>query len=438
MRSKLFSVSCIFAIIATVAHSQQNEIPNSTVFLTTRPINADVLLDGEPLEEQTPLLLRELDPGSHEFEIRKQGYRTELRDIQIAAGEIRSLEIDLASLSFAPVLPEEETIIIRGEEEEAGDTVYQLPEGSYSFSREGGSLQIEPVFPQDSWIGGLNLAIPLSVAFTAVLTLHDIFYPKRAALQFTEDFSLSPATLSAYGLIFSLIGFDIALYVRRNKARQAFAYGATPHEQALHRAKEYYQRAENLLALGQLEEALHFYTRVLEGYKDSPLYPYALFKIARIHFLTGEDSLASIEFNLIADHYPLPDLYDKAQRGLADILLRQGAFRESIEQLQHMVFADALYGEEEIELLEAEILEEWFTDDPDIITQVIDAYTALLSSYPKSENVDLYRYKAAYYLHLADRNSEARNLLAPVDPAVLDEDLLRRLQDLRRSMEAGQ
>ncbi len=435
MRSKLFGTGCVFFIIAAVAYSQQVEIPYSTFFLTTTPINADVLLDGEPLEEQTPLLLRQLAPGSHELEIRKQGYKTEQLGVELAAGEIRSLEIELASLSFSTLLPEEERVIIRGQQQETGDTVYQLPEGIYSFSREGGSLHIEPVFPQDSWIGGLNLAIPLSVAFITVLTFHDIFYPKRAALQFTEDFSLSPATLSAYGLTISLISFDIALYVRRNKARKAFSYAATPREQALHSAKEYYERAENLLALGQLDEALRFYTRVLEGYKDSPLYPYALFKTARIHFLTGEDSLATIEFNLIADHYPLPDLYDKAQRGLADILLRRESYQESIEQLQHMIFADPLYSKEEIELLKAEILEDWFSADPDVIDRVINAYTALVDSYPESDNLDLYRYKTAYYLHLADRNSEAESILSPIDPSVLGEDLMRRLQDLRRSIE---
>jgi len=416
----------------------QERDTQAILFLTTNPINADVLLDGEPLVEQTPLLLRDLDSGSHELEIRKPGYSTELREVDLIAGEIRNLEIDLASLSFAPVLPEEETVMIDGQREEAGETLYQFPEGSYSFGREGGSLQIEPLFPQDGWIRGLNLAIPLSVAFSTVLTLHDIFYPKRAALQFTEDFSLSPVTLSAYGLTFTLISFDIALYARRNKARKTFSYRTTPHEQALHRANEYYGRAENLLALGQLEEALRFYTRVLEGYRDSPLYPYALFKTARIHFLTGEDSLATIEFNLIADHYPLPDLYDKAHRGLADILLRQGAYQESIDRLRRMVFADPLYSEEEIELLEAEILEDWFAEDPQVIARIIEAYTAMVNGYPASDNLDLYRYRASYYLHLADRDAEANALLSPLDPAVLDEDLLRRFQDLRRSMEGRQ
>jgi tetratricopeptide (TPR) repeat protein len=191
------------------------------------------------------------------------------------------------------------------------------------------------------------------------------------------------------------------------------------------------------LALGQLEEAMRFYTRVLEGYKDSPLYPHALFKTARIHFLTGDDSLATIEFNLIADHYPLPDLYDKAQRGLADILHRQGAYQESIDQLRQMVFADPLYSEEDIELLKAEILEDWFSADANVIPRVTEAYTAMVNGYPESDNLDLYRYKAAYYLYLADREEEAQSILAPIDPAALDEDLLRRVRDLRRSMEGG-
>jgi hypothetical protein len=100
-----------------------------------------------------------------------------------------------------------------------------------------------------------------------------------------------------------------------------------------------------------------------------------------------------------------------------------------------MVFADPLYSDEEIELLKAEILEKWFTADPDVIERVIGAYIALIDDYQKSDNADLYRYKAAYYLHLADRNPEAETLLSPIDPAILDTDLLRRFQDLRRSME---
>lgn len=433
MRSKSAIPGCILILIAAVLHSEQIDSA-AILFLSTNPIHADVLLDGQPVAEQTPLLLREVVAGSHELEIRKQGFVSEHRVIELAAGEITAIEIELSSLYFSSLLPEEGRVIIRGTEEQGGDTLYRLPEGSYSFRRGEGALRIDPVLPQDGWIRGLNLAIPLSLAFTTVLTLHDIYYPKRAALKFSDDFSLSPATLSAFGLSLTLISFDIALWAKRKKARQAFSYDTLPRDQALYSAEAFYERAENLLALGQLDEALRFYARVLETYKDSPLYPYALFKTARIHFLTGEDSPATIEFNLIADHYPLPDLYDKAQRGLADILLRQKAYRESIGQLSRMIFADPLYTEEEIELLKAEVLEGWFADDPVVLPELIDSYVALVKRYSNSESLDLYSYKAAYYLHFGNRDAEAVEYLKQIDAARSDEDLTRKVQDLRRSI----
>jgi tetratricopeptide (TPR) repeat protein len=438
------SIVLTIYLLACGAHdlwSEQPEAadggPEATLFLTTNPINADVLLDGKPLEEQTPLLLRELKAGLHDLEIRKPGFRTDRRQVTVESGKITTMSIDLASLYFSPLLPEETEIIIHGNEEAAADTLFQLPEGEYSFSREQGALRIEPVFPQDRWIRGLNLAVPLSLAFATVLTLHDIYYPKRAALHLTDDFSLSPATLTACGLTITLISFDVVLHLKRNRARESFTYSTMPRERSLHTADEYYERAEDLLALGQLEEALRFYTRVLEGYRDSPLYPYALFKTARIHYLTGEDSLAIVEFNLIADHYPLPDLYDKAHRGLADILLRRRAYRESIAQLQSMVFADPLYTKEEINLLEAEILEAWFGENPGVLDDVAVAYEALANRYGDSENVDLYRYKAAYYLHLQGRNQEAQAYLDLIDDSQVDDDLAPKLRDLRRSIRSA-
>ena len=46
----------------------------SIVFLSSSPINAQVMHNGAPLAVETPLLLRDLAPGKHTFELRKQGY----------------------------------------------------------------------------------------------------------------------------------------------------------------------------------------------------------------------------------------------------------------------------------------------------------------------------------------------------------------------------
>ena len=46
----------------------------SIVFLSSSPINAQVMHNGTPLAVETPLLLRDLAPGKHTFELRKEGY----------------------------------------------------------------------------------------------------------------------------------------------------------------------------------------------------------------------------------------------------------------------------------------------------------------------------------------------------------------------------
>ncbi|MEE9308727.1 MAG: PEGA domain-containing protein, partial [Spirochaetia bacterium] len=88
-----------------------------------------MLLNGEPLDEKTPLLLRDLAAGKHSLEIRKPGYTTERREIELTSGDIETVDIELASLYFSPLLPEEERVTIHGVEEEGGEILYQLPQG---------------------------------------------------------------------------------------------------------------------------------------------------------------------------------------------------------------------------------------------------------------------------------------------------------------------
>lgn len=433
-----FGLLLLCSILGAEEKDSRSTDARPVLFLTSNPINADVLVDGEPLEQQTPLLLKDLEPGVYGLEIRKEGCTPRSLEIELEAGKVETVSLDFSTQCFSPSFPEEKSLSIRGQEEQAGENLFELPQGTYTIQRREEILHIEPVFAQDGWIKGLNLALPLAAAFSTVLTVHDIFYPKRAALQISPSFSLSPATLSAYGITLTLLGFDVALGVRRAKSKKAFAYRSTPHEQSLHNAAAYYERGEKLFALGQLAEALQFYTDVLEGYRDSVLYPQALFKTARIHFLTGEDSLAVIELNLIVDRYPLPDLYDKARRKLADILLRQGRYRQSIEQLRSMVFADPLYVPEEIEALQAEVFEAWYSEEETVLNDLIASYQLLISRYPTSENVDLYRYKTAFYLHLARRESEARELLDRIDLSQVDEELEQQVRELRSSIGPGE
>lgn len=330
------------------------------------------------------MLLRDLAAGKHVFEVRKEGYSTRTVQVVLGPGEIKTMNVDLGAGAFEPAFLNEQDLILAGKEEPSAGRIFQLPEGSYRIRRRQGTLRVEPVYPNQGLITGLGLALPLALAFSGVLTMNDLLNPPRGAIP------LSAPTLSAYGLTVGLAGLDLVLLVQRRKFVKKFSYYNRSLQDSEHMARESYERGEQLLALNRREEALRFYGEVVYGYKDSPLLPQALFKTAKIHFLTGEDTLAILELQLIVSRYPLADLYDKARKTLADLYLRQGAFKESLEQLDAMLFADPMYEREEIDLYRCQVLEQWARQDPAQRPELIEAYRRLVERYPQSANAPTY------------------------------------------------
>ena len=414
----------------------QAQPEGAVLFLSSSPIGADVLHNGQALDTLTPLLLRDLPSGRHTFEVRKQGYSYRMVDVTLEAGEVKSVTVNLGGEYLLPSFPEEGRVVIRGTEEAAGDRLFQLPQGTYRMRRtKDGTLQIEPRYPSQGWLTGLNVAVPLALAFSGVLTAHDLAFPKRNALQVAPDFSLSPATLSAYGVSLTLIGLDITLHILRARFLKSFAYSAVPARETFYKAREYFDRAESLLSLGQLEEAQRFYTVVLEQHRDSPLYPEALFKIARIHALSGDETLAAMELQLLVGRYPTVDLYDRARKTLADLALARGEFAGSLEELGAMVLADPMFVPEEIDQYRAEVLAAWSAADPDVLPRVAEAYRRLIDRYPDSEELPLYRFQLALYLYEGGRVQEAAAQLDLIDPSRLEPFLADRVRDLAEEIQ---
>jgi len=433
LRLAAASIFLFFASTSFLAAESGSQV--CVLFLASTPIGADVLHNGQALDTLTPLLLRDLPPGRHTFEVRKEGYSYRMVDVTLEAGEVRSVTVNLGGEYLLPSFPEEGRVVIRGTEEPAGDRLFQLPQGTYRMRRaRDGTLEIEPRYPSQGWLTGLNVAVPLSLAFSGVLTAHDLVYPKRNALQITPDFSLSPATLSAYAVSLTLIGLDITLHVLKARFLRSFTYSAVPARETFYKAREYFERAESLLSLGQLEEAQRFYTVVLEQYRDSPLYPEALFKIARIHALSGDETLAAMELELLVGRYPTVDLYDKARKTLADLALARGEFAGSLEELETMVFADAMFVPEEIDQYRAEILAAWSAADPAVLRRVAEAYRRLIDRYPESEELPLYRFQLALYLYEDGRAEEAAAQLEMIDPRLLEPFLADRVRDLAEAI----
>jgi tetratricopeptide (TPR) repeat protein len=426
------------AIAATAPlGAEQGEPPQAVLFVVSAPMGAGVVLDGEPLEARTPLLLRSLAPGRHTVLVSAEGYPPQEQQVDLGAGEVAQVRVDLSAAFVRLGLPEESTVRVGKSDPGAGQKLLQLPLGRYRLRRDEGELRLQPEHPAEGWIRGLSLALPLSLAFAGVLTAHDVYYPKRLALDLGPSVSLSPATISAYGISVAIGAVDLGLLARRARFRRTFSYTSVPVERSLATAAALYQQAEDYLSRGQLQEALRAYASVMSGFPDSLLFPEALFKSARIHFLTGEDDLAIAEFGLLAERYPLPDLYDRARRGLADLMLRRRAFEQCLQQLAAMVFSDPAYAREETELFAAQTLEDWFAADVTVLPRVIEAYQALADRYPGSTGSAVYLYRLAYYLHLADRDAEAAAALQRVPAGQGDSALRERIEALRRALSAG-
>jgi tetratricopeptide (TPR) repeat protein len=231
----------------------------------------------------------------------------------------------------------------------------------------------------------MNIVLPLALAFSGLLTAYDLLNPPDGPLP------LSAATLSSCGVTAGLAGLDLVLHLKRRSFRKAYTYNVRPLQESPHVARELYERAEGLLAQDRREEALHFYGLVVHEHPDSVYLPQALFKTAKIHFLTEDDTLAILEFQLLASRYPLPDLYDKAKKSLADLYARQGAYPESLAHLAAMVFADPMYTREDIELYRCEVLGQWAEADPAQLPALMQAWRSLIEHYPNSPRAPEYR-----------------------------------------------
>jgi hypothetical protein len=341
------SILLLFCVKAMGAEDEERN--TASLFLSTSPIRARVLIDDSPLIHTTPLLLQDISPGKHRIAIVKKDYQSYFHELEFSSGEIKTVHIDLEQQSFDTSFPSEQRIVFGGRKGSEIAEVYRLPHGRYAFRVENGDLFVDPVFPDDGLITALNISIPVCVAVSALLTANDLLFPPESGLLF------SPTTLSAYGITATVISLDVAMHVRKRRYLQEASQNVQESRRAYHLAGEYYDKGQQMLAQNRMPEALDYYTWIIQNCRDSLLFPYALYQIAKIHLIQGESELAFEEFELIATQFPLSDLYDKSLKALADLHYRAGRYQKSLELLDSMVFLDPLYSREEIERYRREI-----------------------------------------------------------------------------------
>ncbi|MFW6292862.1 MAG: tetratricopeptide repeat protein, partial [Spirochaetota bacterium] len=153
----------------------------------------------------------------------------------------------------------------------------------------------------------------------------------------------SPATLTVWTLAAGAGGFWIALAADKREYEERmivepFTGGLTATE-----AERFYLDGEAALEAGNLSRALGNYARVVADGGESEYLPQALYKSAQIYSVSGDIDLAARLLELLVRDYPAPDVYDRALRSLADVLVALDRYDEAVTRLEEMVFYDPLY-----------------------------------------------------------------------------------------------
>jgi len=419
----------LLTVLVTASFPQQSEDPGTGVlFITSDPINCTVEVNGAELSVRTPVLLTDLEEGSYAVILTKEGFRPAEVRVDVTAAEPRAASADLTADTVRPFFQSQDKIVVNNRTTLPGAYGLDLPEGEYTIRREEGVIYIDPVYPGQKLLTAMHIGLPIMAVISGLLTVENILNPHPAW------HSLSPAAVTSYVLTGGMLALDLTLLGRKRKFEREFPVREVPGGRITDDPAALYALGEQSIAGEQFQEAVDYYRLILTGFPDSPYYPQALYKLARIHYVLGNTRLSLQELRIVKNRYPLPDLYDKACKNLADIYYSQNRYEKALEYLDQIVFYDPLHTRESVDFYRAQIRERQYTYGDLDIDRVIGAYRGLFKRYGGSENRPQYAYTLAYYLYLDEEYTEAREILDDIEGA--DEDLSRSIRELTREVDA--
>lgn len=311
----------------------------SVLFVTSAPIGAEVTVNGTAYG-RTPLLARDLPAGEYEVTAIKPGHVRAATRVTLRDGEASAVTLRPEPNAFVGSFSADETIVDERVYSRQ-DATLVLPSGTYELAADERTLRLSPIYPQEGALRAARIAT-VGVGFAAILaTVEDLFVTD--ARSYFTSYLPSPATLTVWTLAAGAGGFWIALAADKRDYEERtvvepFAGRLTGTE-----SERFYLDGEAALEAGNLSRALTNYARVIADGGDSEYIPRALYKSAQIYSVSGDLDLAARLLELLVRDYPAPDVYDRALRSLADVLVALERYDEAIGRLEEMVFYDPLY-----------------------------------------------------------------------------------------------
>lgn len=341
----------LFAL-ATIVLSSSSAFSLTPVFVVSRPLDANVVVNGVPTADKTPVLYH-LDGGSYEIAVTRPGYPAVSATVVVEGDDARRVNLDLETGGVRSRFLTDGPIVINGVSQPAGSSLLRVPYAGYEIRERNGSLLIDPVFHRQSLLDATNVLFLVSAAATIGAVIGDVISPDRPSL------TVSTGVVAGSAATLTLAGLEVILRIQKRRFDREFAVEATVEEDSYVEAAPIYARAEDLLATGDLENALAGYTEVIAAYPDAPEYPQALYKSARIFSVGGELKLARVLYRHILNLEQHPEVYDKAAKQLADLAFLDEDYEKAIAYIDRMVFLDPILSSQDAEAYKTEIYEAW-------------------------------------------------------------------------------
>ncbi|TVR07311.1 MAG: PEGA domain-containing protein [Spirochaetaceae bacterium] len=335
-RAVVAVVSALLTVLLAAGPVVAQTPPAAPLFIASTPYGASVILNGVVLPGTTPLLVNELDEGFHRLEFSRDGYQDRAIDVLADGSRLLDVDVILSPRLIAVVTPAGHSAVHPGI---VGTTATPmlLPPGDYRMRQAEASLRIEPIYPRQSLIDGLQFAVPFFMLVAASLALSESLNPRDTRLP------VSIETLTATSVAVGLLATDIALHADRRAFRRQTIGGQSPASSRVYLSatvESLFEFAVTAEADGDLALAAAVHRRMVREHPDSRRVPQSLYRAARIELTRGAYRQAESLFLELVTHYPTPDTYDLALRNLADLYEITGRYQEAIEQIDRMVFVD--------------------------------------------------------------------------------------------------
>ncbi len=311
------------------------------VFLTSEPPRAEVVLDGVVLENLTPVLLTDLDPGrTYRAEVRRNGYLPATVDLTAAADSatVRSLNLEpehvFGRFETTPMSAGD----LSPEEGEMG-----LPAGNYRLLPENttGGYRAVPEWQGQRWLDTIERALPFTIGVTALLSVAEF---TRHTQGQDPDYSYIAV---AWGVNLALLGTDVALQFRRDGWRRQWEPSLIERDPASERF--WFEKGEDALSGGDFGTARDAFAVILDTYPDSPYYASVLYRSGRLAVLMGDRETGRQLLETLCRERPVPEFYDRSCRVLADMAAARGEVEEALVWLDRITYVNDDMSRQEVD-----------------------------------------------------------------------------------------